>query len=301
MGASAAAGIARARAEPARFLGLEWLNAPAQSLTTLHGKVAIVDSWTCSRINCSRTLPTLARWHAQYAGAGLAIIGIHTPEFGFERNPVNVRAAIDRFAIPWPVAMDNDALTWRAFDNEAWPGLHLFDRSGQLVLRRFGAAGYDQIETRFRELLPVPQPPLPRAAADQRSITTPELYLGLTRQTAPASPEPARRDAQRYTEPPGLGADRFALEGVWRLDPEAAVLEVGPGAITPRYRAARVHFVAAAPHGTRLALTRDGRAIDSVTIDEPRLYTLPDLPPAEHTLRIAAISPGLTAYAFTFG
>jgi len=163
---SASACIPAAAADPAppsptmpaplapEFKGIDhWLNGPPQSLQQLRGKVVLVEFWTYSCINCINVMPHVKRWHDAYSDQGLVVIGVHTPEFGYEKLLHNVQAAVKRFGISWPVALDNGYQTWRAYGNRYWPALYLVDQQGRIVYQHFGEGDYAATETQIRRLL----------------------------------------------------------------------------------------------------------------------------------------------------
>jgi thiol-disulfide isomerase/thioredoxin len=143
------------------FNGIEqWLNSEPLSMAGLRGKVVLVDFWTYSCINCLRTLPYVTKWHERYKDHGLVVVGVHTPEFPFERQTGNVQTAIKRFGIRYPVAQDNQYATWKAYDNQYWPAAYLIDRTGRIVLKHFGEGRYDEMESAIRMLLASESVPL---------------------------------------------------------------------------------------------------------------------------------------------
>lgn len=136
------------------FTGIAaWLNSPPLSMQALKGKVVLVDFWTYSCINCLRTLPYVTKWHDKYKDQGLVVVGVHTPEYAFERKTGNVQTAIKRFGIRYAVAQDNEYATWKAYENQYWPASYLIDRSGRIVLQHFGEGGYDEMESAIQKLL----------------------------------------------------------------------------------------------------------------------------------------------------
>ncbi len=306
---------ARAAGEPAggdagadygaapEFAGISaWLNSPPLTLAGLRGKVVLIDFWTYSCINCLRTLPFLTRWYDSYRDRGLVVVGVHTPEFGFERSTANVRTAIGRFGIRYPVAQDNGFATWKAYDNQFWPAEYLVDRNGHVVLKHFGEGRYDETENAIRSLLAAGPAVAAENGADLSRIATPEMYFGLARVQMLASPEPPRRGAGRYTVPSPLPGNRFALMGTWDLSDETATLARGPGAVALKFRAAKVFMVASSPTPVTLSVTVDGRPQPPVTVRESRLYTLFDSTDyGDHALQLAIAQPGLQAFTFTFG
>lgn len=136
------------------FTGIEhWVNSPPQRLADLRGKVVLVEFWTYSCINCIRVMPHIKRWHAKYRNEGLVVIGVHTPEYGYEKKLSNLRAAVQRFGITYPVAQDNDYDTWNAYGNRYWPALYLIDQHGRIVYQHFGEGQYAETEAKIRSLL----------------------------------------------------------------------------------------------------------------------------------------------------
>lgn len=148
-----AVGSASAAQAPELVQINQWLNSPPLTMAGLRGKVVLIDFWTYSCINCLRTLPYVTSWHAKYKDQGLVVIGVHTPEYAFERKTANVETAIKRFGIQYPVAQDNQYGTWKAYNNQYWPAVYLIDRTGKVVLTHFGEGGYDETEAAIKRLL----------------------------------------------------------------------------------------------------------------------------------------------------
>jgi cytochrome c biogenesis protein CcdA/thiol-disulfide isomerase/thioredoxin len=290
-----------------------WINSPPLALRELRGKVVLVDFWTYSCINCLRTLPYLRAWHREYEEAGLVIVGVHTPEFAFERSEANVRRAVASLGVAWPVAMDNDYGIWNAYANRYWPAHYLYGRDGKLVRTHYGEGEYAETEAAIRDLLGIDAAASSASAAasdvGESQDRTPETYLGYARGERFSSPEdPAEDRPARYTVPEILGPDRWAFGGEWTIGAEGSAS--GPGAtLAFRFRGERVYLVAVPSGGrARARLTVDGVPVDGgdarngeFLIDEDRLYTLLDgYAPAGGLLRIEFIDP-VEVYAFTFG
>jgi thiol-disulfide isomerase/thioredoxin len=298
------------------FQGLTgWINAAAP-LTAggLRGKVVLVDFWTYSCVNCLRTLPHIKAWHERYNGRGLVVLGVHTPEFDFEKDPANVRRAVLQQGIAYPVAQDNDFKTWRAFGNRAWPTHYLVDKKGIVRHVQVGEGGYEDMERRIRALLDEPGPPPSSADADLSGVKTPEIYLGHRRLKGLANKErPVADKPQDHRRPATLPPDTPALEGRWRLEAEAAVLESDAGAVLLNFEAPAVHMVLSSDKESRAEVLLDGRPLDAKTrgadvaadgfvrVREPRLYSLAKAGPGRHTLEIRFQGAGLQAFTFTFG
>jgi cytochrome c biogenesis protein CcdA/thiol-disulfide isomerase/thioredoxin len=280
-----------------------WVNSPPLSIPKLRGKVVLVDFWTYSCINCLRTLPYLKSWDERYRSRGLVILGVHTPEFGFEHDLGNVRAAVRRLGIRYPVALDNDYDTWKAYSNNYWPADYLVDQNGNIRDVHFGEGDYSQTEHDIRLLLSAgTKRGLPQAGRDldrtPRELRTGETYLGYLRIGNYAG-SPLHIDrAATYRFPASLDGDSFAYAGEWTVQSERIV--AGTNARL------RFRFLARSVH---LVLTGDGYVIvkmngklqRTVKVDGARLYTLyAQARTTEGTLDLS-FTPGLAAYAFTFG
>ena len=305
-----------------------WLNSEPLNAAALAGRVVLVDFWTYSCINCLRTLPHLQAWHKTYGNSGLTIIGVHTPEFDFEKDPDNVRRAIERHGLSYPVVLDNDFTLWNRYRNNCWPAHYFIDARGNIRYRHFGEGGYAHSEEVLRALLAeagrvLPAEPVhlpePSLACERR--LTPETYLGFNQLEYLGSPEPVRAEvAQRYSSVarPGLGI--FYLDGQWRIDPDSAIPAGLPAKLIFRCRAASINLVAApaAAPGCRISIRLDGRPLKTdenggdavieggssyVIIGEPRLYRLVDRGAVcgEHLLELDVDRPGVKLYSFTFG
>jgi thiol-disulfide isomerase/thioredoxin len=287
-----------------------WLNSEPLTLAQLRDKVVIVDFWTYSCVNCVRTLPFLARWYETYRDEGLVIVGVHTPEFAFERELGNVQDAVGDLGVDWPVALDNDYGTWNAWGNRYWPAKYFVDRRGHVRYAHFGEGAYEESEAVIRRLLAEPGLPPPVSASIPEETPegpqTPETYLGHGRIDRLVG-NPVVPDAFATYELPGfVPEDGVAFGGEWKLEQERAV--AGRDAkLRLHFRGEDVFLVLAAD-GTpgSVEVTLDGRRTRTVRVDEPKLYTLVDLPDApegeiRYHLLDLGISPGIAAYAFTFG
>jgi cytochrome c biogenesis protein CcdA/thiol-disulfide isomerase/thioredoxin len=317
-GLGAAAAMVASASVPIRTpdpLGLgegAWIDSPPLTLAGLKGKVVLVDFWTYSCINCVRTLPYLRAWHQAYADRGLVIVGVHSPEFAFERSEANLRKAIADLGVTWPVVQDNAFGIWNAFSNRYWPAHYLFDRDGKLIETHFGEGGYAETEASIARALGVSATasagaePAKGAFAAASVVLTPETYLGYGRGERFSSPEEVAVDAaRRYALPADLETDRWAFEGEWTIGKESSLGEAG-GAIVLRFKGERVYLVAepgAAAGGlaVRARISLDGRSLRSLRIDGPRMYEVLAIPaPAGGLVRIDFEGP-VRVYAFTFG
>ena len=298
-----------------------WWNSAPLTRAGLRGRVVLVDFWTYTCINCLRTLPYLKAWDERYRTHGLTIVGVHTPEFAFERTPANVGAAIGRQGIRYPVVQDNDYGTWNAFGNHFWPAKYLVDARGQVRYVHVGEGEYEETEAAIRALLReagdrrLGAPARPRGRIERVGRrATPETYLGSARAKG-FSPVGPRNGTHEYTaaKPARLALNTFSLGGRWRVDRESA-RAVRAATITTRVFGAAVYLVLSSegdrPRHLRVAL--DGRPIRAdaagddvrgatVTVRGERLYNLVKLDsPAEHVLTLR-FDPGVSGFAFTFG
>src|SRR5215510_6112623 len=214
----------------------EWLNSPPLTPASLRGKVALIDFWTYTCVNWLRTLPYVRAWAEKYRDQDLLVIGVHTPEFPFEKDIDNVRWAAKEMDVMYPIAVDSDYAIWRAFDNHYWPALYLADANGRMRFHHFGEGAYDQTERAIQELLGEGGRTVDRqlvgvsprgleVAADFGRLRSPESYLGHEQGERFASPGDARLDAPRvYTVPPRLELNQWALSGDWTVSGRAVVM-----------------------------------------------------------------------------
>jgi thiol-disulfide isomerase/thioredoxin len=283
--------------------GMEgWLNAPAAFDPAVRRRATLVNFWTYSCINARRTLPYLRRWDAEYGQAGLQVLGIHTPEFGFEHDRANVEVALRELGIRYPVAQDNGYRTWRAWNNRAWPAFYLLDGAGRIVMRREGEGHSREMEAEIRGLLGLAPRNHPGEDADLSRIGSPEVYFGATHPT-PQDPAQWPRDgAGSYTFGRAPPLNTYSLDGGWVREGEALTLRTPRGALRMRYSAAQLHVVAAAAQPLEVSVRVDGGAPRKIRIERPTLYTLVDgTSYGEHMLELEAVTPGLALYSATFG
>ena len=326
---------------PARKLGVEgpfpslagateWINSPPLTPEGLRGKVVLVDFWTYSCINCLRTLPYLKAWADKYKDAGLVVIGVHTPEFAFEKQSSNVRRATKDLGIGFPVAIDNDFAVWRAFRNRAWPAFYFIDAQGRIRHHQFGEDQYAEAEQVIQQLLAEaghtgiprslvsPQGQGIQAAPAPSPALSGETYLGWERTRGFASPGGIANDrANAYRTADSLRANQWALAGQWTVERERAVLGPAGGRIAYRFHARDLHLVlgpTADGKPVRFKVLIDGKpplsdhgsdtdAQGNGTIDAQRLYQLvrQKATVKDRLFEIEFLDPGAQAYAFTFG
>ncbi|MCL4653381.1 cytochrome c biogenesis protein DipZ [Burkholderia multivorans] len=312
---------------------VQWLNSPPLTAAALRGKVVLVDFWTYSCINCLRTLPYTNAWARKYARYGLVVIGVHAPEFAFERDIGNVKKAVRDLGIDYPVAIDNRYAIWRAFNNEYWPAHYFVDAHGRIRRHHFGEGEYAESERAIQSLLaeaghpdalnvPVGLAGSPAqgalAAADSADVRSPETYVGYARAEGFASPGGVVRDAaHRYDAPAHPALNDWGLAGTWQVGAEHATLAAPAGRIVYRFHARDLHLVlgpGANGKPVRFRVTVDGAApgdahgsdVDAQgygTVTGQRLYQLVRQPGAiaDRTFSIEFLDAGVDAYAFTFG
>jgi len=326
-------GLDKAAGQPRELSALgratEWLNSPPFSAAALLGKVVLVQFGTYTCINWLRTLPYIRAWSQKYR-QGFALIGVHTPEFEFEKDLDNVRRAVRQMRIEHPVVIDNEYSIWRAFDNQYWPALYFLDTRGRVRRHHFGEGGYDSSERAIQQLLEeagslagsqalvsVDANGL-EAPADWNNVRSPENYLGSERTENFASPGGAQSDRRRlYASPTRMTLNQWALAGEWTMGRQAAVLNGATGRIVYRFHARDLHLVMGPPRqgsSVRFRVLMDGQPpgpAHGLDVDdsghgkviEQRLHQLIRQPGpiADRTCEIEFLDAGIEAFAFTFG
>jgi cytochrome c biogenesis protein CcdA/thiol-disulfide isomerase/thioredoxin len=306
-----------------------WINSPPLTPEQLRGKVVVVDFWTYSCINCLRSIPYVRAWADKYRDQGLVVIGVHTPEFAFEKSQGNVRDAVRRLGIPYPVAMDNDFAVWRAFENQYWPAHYFIDAQGRIRHHHFGEGDYDVSERVIQQLLKeagaadvsgdvvAVRGQGAEAAADRDQIASYETYVGYARAEHFRSPGGFARDAVKTYAAAPLTLNDWSLSGRWRVTSEHADLAAPGGRLAFRFKARDLHLVmggGASGAMPRFRVRIDGQepgadagmdidARGQGRIGEHRLYQLvrQSGPVRERTFEIEFLDPGAQVFAFTFG
>ena len=322
MAAPAVAGPAQAKlptlGRAPEFAGLgPWYNTQPLNLAALKGKVVLVDFWTYSCINCVRTLPHIQTLWSKYKEQPFVIVGVHAPEFTFEKKPENVAEAIRTHNLDYPIAQDNDFATWKAFGNHYWPAKYLIDADGMIRYTHFGEGGYEETDQAVQSLLGE----LGQAATKSNGAAmvraamrretppvriSPETYLGSRGWTAFTNRDGLPSSLpHRYGTPNALPADTFALTGEWQLvADERQVLRSGSGAIRYHAQAGEVNLVLGLEKGAApvtMEIRVDGKATKAITVDHHDLYNLYTGPYGEHEVVLDIRGKNLAAYAFTFG
>ncbi len=306
-----------------------WLNSEPLTPAGLRGRVVAIDFWTYTCVNWLRTLPYVRAWDAEYRAAGLTVVGVHTPEFGFEHDVQNVRRFSERYGVTWPVAIDSDYGVWRAFANHYWPALYVADADGQIRYHHFGEGEYAMSEMVIQQLLAAAgasvdssmvdvAPVGLEVAADWRTLRSPETYLGYNHTTGFASEDIATLDAPRsYPSPDRLGLNQWAPIGAWTIAGHAAISNEPGARVQFRFQARDVNLVmgpASGVAGVPFRVLLDGLVpgdargtdVDASghgSLDEQRIYQLVRQPRAnaEPTVEIEFREAGAEAYCFTFG
>ena len=313
--------------------GTQWLNAEPQSIPALRGKVVLVNFWTYSCVNCLRTLPYVNAWAQKYADRGLVVVGVHAPEFAFEKDRSNVEKALQQLKISYPVVQDNGFRIWRAFNNQYWPALYLVDAQGRVRHHQFGEGGYAATERALNELLREAQAPSAATApastantvpdtqglgmaADTASLRSPELYLGYDKGGSLRLAGRPAPDMPADYQPAALRLNTWTLQGNWTLKPEWVQANNAGGRLALRFEARDANLVlgAAGSGPLRFRLTIDGQPpgihhgsdVDAQgygLVDATRLYQLvrQQGPVKQRTLEIEFLDAGAQGYAFTFG
>jgi thiol-disulfide isomerase/thioredoxin len=288
-----------------------WLNSEPLTAEGLRGRVALVDIWTYSCVNWLRTLPYVTAWADRYRDHGLVVVGVHCPEFGFERDLDNVRHATRELGVDYPVVIDNDFAIWQSLGNRYWPALYLVDRDARIGFHHFGEGNYEETEQAIQQLLGIDEETVRveagglAEAADWGTIGTGETYMGYG------------RGVGRVASGAELALNRWALSGDWTVEDESALLKSAGGSITFRFHARDLNLVLAPPASVepvRFTVRVDGQPpgadhgldVDEAgegTLDEPRMYQLVRQRggAADRTFEITFREPGVRAYVFTFG
>ena len=306
----------------------EWLNSKPLTAAELRGKVVLVEFWTYSCVNWRRTLPYVRAWAQKYKDRGLVVIGVHSPEFSFEKNVDYVRSEAGKMGVSYPIAIDNDFAVWSAFGNEYWPALYFVDARGRIRHHKFGEGEYDLSESVIQQLLTEAgvkgvahevssvDPNGFEVAADWNDLKSPETYIGYARTENFASPGGLGSDDRREYAIPPLGLNRWALSGDWTAEREFVALGKAGGRIAYRFHARDLNLILGPGAGgsVRFRVFLDGRppgpaagvdvnAAGYGTVTEPRMYQLirQPKPIVDREFEIEFLDPGVAAYDFTFG
>lgn len=309
---------------------VEWLNTPPLTMTQMRGKVILIEFWTYTCVNWRRTLPYVRAWADKYKDQGLVVIGVHTPEFAFEKDVGNVRHAVKEIGISFPVAIDSNYAIWGALGNQYWPAVYFVDTEGRIRHYHFGEGDYQRSEEVIQRLLAAAghsvashelvsvDPAGVEAAADWPNVKSPETYLGYERSETFASTGGAvLKERRTYRTPTTLKLNEWALAGDWTVEPDSAVLNAANGRLVYRFHARDVNLILSPPatgKSVRFRVLIDGRAPGVAhgsdadehgngIVAEPRMYQLIRQPGpiADRELEIQFLDPGVAAFDFTFG
>jgi cytochrome c biogenesis protein CcdA/thiol-disulfide isomerase/thioredoxin len=281
------------------FVGItEWINSPPLNLEELRGKVVLVDFWTYSCITCLRTLPYLEKWYADYKDQGLVIVGVHTPEFEFEKDPQNVAAAAKRLGVDYPIALDNNYKTWQAYHNNYWPAHYLIDQEGNIRMEHFGEGAYAETENEIRELLGLAPLNIVESQVVSMPIS-PETYLGYGRgRSYVVEIKPGQTAAYDYSKP--LGDDQVGLKGSWLVEEEYITPQGRDCYLNMNFLAKRVYLVLAGSSKEPIEVFLDGKPAGEIEMNGDKKYDIVSTTYQRHQLSLK-IPQGVNAYAFTFG
>ena len=282
------------------FTGLAgWINSAPLTVAGLRGHVVLVDFWTFSCVNCVRTLPHLKALYSRYHSDGLVIVGMHSPEFDFEKVAANVRDAVSRLAVTWPVALDSQMQTWNAYANNYWPAEYLIDKRGHVRHAHFGEGEYPHTEQLIRTLLGVRAGGMTNVRdATPTELMTPETYLGAARIQNYAGLPIQQNKPATYRFPRTLGQNQLAYAGRWTIGDQRAVPSAG-ARLRLHFFAKKVFLVLGGRGDVQVLV--NGRPWRTVHVTSDRLYTLVDSPRELDALLELRFSAGVSAYAFTFG
>lgn len=287
----------------------EWLNTPdgkPLDREAVRDKVVLVDFWAYSCINCQRAIPHVVDWYDRYHDAGFVVIGVHTPEYAFERVPANVASGAAALHISYPVALDNGYTTWNNYQNLYWPAEYLIDADGTVRHTKFGEGDYDGTEKLIRELLvdahPGAELPAATRAVDTTPQTrlTPETYLGVERAENYGGTGDYKAGTATFDYPASLPGDKFALRGRWKLDDQGATADGDGAAVRLNYTAAKDVYVVVGGTGT-LTVTRDGKTTTTPIGGAPTLHRIVADADTRADQLDMGVSPGLQVFSFTFG
>jgi cytochrome c biogenesis protein CcdA/thiol-disulfide isomerase/thioredoxin len=303
------------------FTGINnWLNSQSPvTMASLKGKVVLVDFWTYTCINCIRTLPYVTSWYEKYKDQNFVVIGVHTPEFEFEKKTENVQMATVQYKINYPVAQDNDFATWRAYDNHYWPAKYLIDAEGNIRYFHFGEGNYQETEENIRTLIEeagqtVNESRVTTSPQVQNYAQTPETYLGNARIANFKSEESISAGVETYSFPKILNTNQVAFDGTWNVEEEFSESK-NNSKLRIQFHANKVFLVIHPKTGAeRVTVMLDGKQISVkntgkdvvdgvITVTEPRLYELVDFKekPGNHLLELQFLNEGIEVFAFTFG
>ncbi len=285
------------------------------TLASLKGKVVLLDIWTYSCINCQRTIPYINEWYTKYEDQGLEVVGLHTPEFAFEKVPVNVEKAVKGFDIKYPVVLDNDYSTWNALGNQFWPRKYLIDVDGFIIYDHIGEGAYEETEKAIQNALKErafrrgtedtvstgTSKPSTAVTVDSSRVKSPEVYFGSSRNEYFANGTAGQAGEQTLTIPATASFNKLYLGGTWSMTPEYAENK-SAGSIVFSYESKNVYITAGSAKGVEIEIYKDNVLVKKVMIKDETLYSLiQDADYGKHVLRIVIPKAGLKAFTFTFG
>ena len=299
--------------EMPEFKGISsWINSPPLSKKDLKGKVVLIDFWTYSCVNCVRTFPALREWHRKYKDKGLVIVGVHAPEFSFEKLRENVVMAAKKYRLNYPIAQDNEMLTWNAYRNQYWPAKYLINKEGRVVYQHFGEGRYEETESRIREALGLkPTDKLFRSTQSTKRGQTPEIYLGTWRSRHFIEGALVSGKKEYSSHYDNLPLDFWSLKGEWEVLYKNIKSHSPDSELRLNFKSKQVYLVIGGKEGSRVTVTLSNTPADStfgkdapkgtLTIDGHRLYHLANLGSFDKGTITLRADSGVEFYAFTFG
>ena len=281
-----------------------WLNTEKPlTVAELKGKVVLVNFWTYSCIDCTKAVPFITKWNNTYKDQGLVIIGVHTPQYAFEKVAGNVSYAVKGHGINYPIAQDNDYKTWTGYHNQFWPATYLIDQNGNIVYTQLGGGKYGKTEKAIRTLLGMEGDfKIPDARSEGNPNQTADIYTGTTKLDKSFGNDDKPETSEKvYVFPKKVTKNKFALEGTWKFNQESVIHTKGYGRLLLNFNAAQLNMVASSPEPVTVKVYVDDVLIKGLVIRESGLYQLFDsLTPGEHTLRLEIPNEVIQIFSFTF-
>lgn len=297
------------------FIGIaSWINSPPLTIDELRGKVVLVDFWSYSCINCVRTFPYLKQWYESYKDKGFVIVGVHSPEFGFEHDKKNVEEAVKKYQITYPVALDNNFRTWNAYHTQFWPTSYLINQYGHIVKKHTGEGKYLEMENAIRKLLQLPPLTGPQEPSPILRPMTNETYLGYNRGASYSPDIVFEKDRVASYDFQTVNPDEVGIRGLWRIGPESITAVGSNSELVLNFIGTEVHLVLTGKSETPLRVLLDGNPVPqefftddmdaegNILVNGDGKYSIINLRGAfgRHTLTLI-VPPGISAYAFSFG
>lgn len=279
----------------------KWFNSDPLVMADLKGKVVLINFWTYSCLSCVRNLPYFEQWHQKYGNQGLVVVGVHTPEYAFEKVTTSLEDVLARYKVTYPIAQDNSYALWNAYDNQFWPAIYLIDKEGKIVYTQFGDGPYDLTENAINNLLELEGGLALQEEPTEQAQSKPvkQLQFGTKHSSNFSSNELPSSDEQVYTLPERLRLNTLSLEGIWKLSADKTALTQGYGRIRLYANTARVQLAAQSIKPVKLKVTIDGKDETEVSVHASQNYELFKAEkPGRHIIEIEIPQPGFEASSF---